>query len=201
MENTKNCKHCGFSKEILLFDKCPVCRDGYNNICKECRIINNTKYRRSKKGVIQIMYICQIERSKKRNHPLPKYTFEEFKDWLDLQLNFDEIYFNWVNSNFETSLKPSIDRCNDYLGYSFDNITLGTWKENCDHNYKSQVNGENQKQCISVIQYTLKDKLIKEFFSIGEASRVTGIDTSSIIACCKERRKTAGNYIWKYKKY
>lgn len=48
-----------------------------------------------------------------------------------------------------------------------------------------------------VLQFTKNGEFIKEYFSTQEAKRVTGI--SHIDACCREERKTAGGYIWRYK--
>ena len=54
---------------------------------------------------------------------------------------------------------------------------------------------------ISVLQFTKDGKFIKEFPSIHEAARCTGINQGSICQCCKNRKGylTAGGYIWKYK--
>lgn len=52
-----------------------------------------------------------------------------------------------------------------------------------------------------VLQYTLDNKFVKEYVSIREAARQTKINKGNIIQCCKNRRyKSAGGYIWKYKK-
>lgn len=42
--------------------------------------------------------------------------------------------------------------------------------------------------------------LIKTFYGASEASRVTGVDVSTIAKCCKNEHynKTGGGYIWKY---
>ena len=53
---------------------------------------------------------------------------------------------------------------------------------------------------VPIEQYSLDKKLIRSFYSVQDAHRQTGIATSSISKCCKEKLKTAGKYIWKYKK-
>lgn len=40
--------------------------------------------------------------------------------------------------------------------------------------------------------------LINQYNSISEASKITGIHTTSISNACKGNVKTAGNYYWKY---
>lgn len=55
----------------------------------------------------------------------------------------------------------------------------------------------------SVIQYDLNNNnnnnnKTAEFISISEASRITGINKSSIHLCCNNKRNSAGGYKWKY---
>lgn len=52
----------------------------------------------------------------------------------------------------------------------------------------------------SVIQYTLKGNYIADYESTSEAQRQTGIAQQNICSCCKGKLKTAGGFIWKYKK-
>jgi hypothetical protein len=52
-----------------------------------------------------------------------------------------------------------------------------------------------------VIQYDINNKFIKKFSSIIEASKKLNIDSSLIIKVCKNKRKTAGGYVWKYNNF
>lgn len=63
----------------------------------------------------------------------------------------------------------------------------------------SQKNRKDQSK--PVLQYTLDMVFVKEYPSIGEASRQTGINKANISACCKGKYgcKSAGGYIWRYK--
>ena len=58
---------------------------------------------------------------------------------------------------------------------------------------------ENLKKRKVILQYNKNMIFIKEYNGICEAVKETKIDKSSIIKCCKNKSKTAGNYIWKYK--
>lgn len=51
----------------------------------------------------------------------------------------------------------------------------------------------------SVLQYTKELEFVAEYPSMNEAERQTGIAYTSICACCKGKRKSAGGYIWMYK--
>lgn len=50
-----------------------------------------------------------------------------------------------------------------------------------------------------ILQYTKDGQFIKEYPSIEEAYRQTGINCGQICWCCKGKYKSAGNYKWKYK--
>lgn len=72
----------------------------------------------------------------------------------------------------------------------------------CCYNPKEEVSKNtlknNQKKNKPVLQYTKDGYFIKEFISATIAKKETGI--CHIGACCNEKRKTAGGYVWKYKK-
>ena len=51
-----------------------------------------------------------------------------------------------------------------------------------------------------VIQYDKSMNKIKEFESITEASKITKINLSTISCVCSKKRKTAGGYVWRFKK-
>ena len=50
-----------------------------------------------------------------------------------------------------------------------------------------------------VIQISLDGKIIREFKSITEASKVTGINLGNISSCSLGIIPTAGGYVWKKK--
>lgn len=51
-----------------------------------------------------------------------------------------------------------------------------------------------------VYQYDVNNNFIQEFISSSEASRILNINNSSISSCCRNERKTAGNFKWYYEK-
>jgi group I intron endonuclease len=51
----------------------------------------------------------------------------------------------------------------------------------------------------SVIQYDKNMNFISEYLSIRDAERKTNINRSNISKCCKNKVKSAGGFIWKYK--
>lgn len=68
----------------------------------------------------------------------------------------------------------------------------------CKKNEKQRqaVSEVNMKRGKKVKQYDLQGNFIKEWISISEASRELNIHQKNIRACCKNKRKTAGGYIW-----
>lgn len=83
-----------------------------------------------------------------------------------------------------------------YLGYVYnDEPTFPKWKVD---EYKRSKSVRR----ISVHQYSKCGKFIKTYFGVREAGRITGIDHRSIqqVAGGSKVRKSAGGFIWKYKK-
>lgn len=94
-----------------------------------------------------------------------------------------------------------------------DNLAWGTVYENSnepirrkrlskvaeDRFAKYWKNGYFDSQLRPCIQYSLSGKFIKEYRSIKEAERETGISHHTISRACRGKLKTSGGYIWKYK--
>lgn len=58
--------------------------------------------------------------------------------------------------------------------------------------------GKRGSEGLKVIQFSNKNKKIRTFKSIKEASKETGVAISSISRVCRRSRKYAGGFIWKY---
>lgn len=104
--------------------------------CLNCSKEARKEKDRSKEGIIRVIYHAQVQACKLRNHPPPSYTIIELKNWISSHKDFLKLYNNWVKSNYDKWLKPSIDRLNNKKTYSLDNIRLVTWKIN----YESELN-------------------------------------------------------------
>lgn len=89
-----------------------------------------------------------------------------------------------------------------------ENLEFCTASENCKHKYrvlgyhnfiplKDKFGKDNP---LSKIVLQIKDnKIIAKFYGACEASRTTGINRGHICECCRQERKSAGGYQWKYK--
>jgi group I intron endonuclease len=58
----------------------------------------------------------------------------------------------------------------------------------------------SEKNSKPILQYDKYNNFIKEWFSQSEASKILNIKQSSISACLNNKLKTAGKYIWIFKK-
>lgn len=154
-------------------------------------------YKRTIKGLINTIYNHQKETSKKRSMRLPTYSESRLYDFIVSNDSFESIYSEWVKSNYITELRPSIDRLNDYIGYTLDNIQLMTWGENKAKGHNDRREGRNNKTSKAVDQFDLDGILLNTFHSIAEANRQTKATRYAIRSCCKGDRKTAGGYKWK----
>lgn len=81
-----------------------------------------------------------------------------------------------------------------------ENLEWVSQSENGKHAYRLNLNIPNK---ISVSQYTLSNVFIKEYDSLLDAEKETGICNGHISGVCRgvRNRKIAGGYIWKYTNY
>jgi len=59
--------------------------------------------------------------------------------------------------------------------------------------------GVTKKFQISILQYSLDEKLMREWDSSTQIQKELGIRSTSVVNCCKGRIKTSNGFIWKYK--
>lgn len=71
----------------------------------------------------------------------------------------------------------------------------------CDVKYNNNYGTHNERvanaNSIPIIQFTVDGKYIMTWKSGTEVERIIGVSSSSICACCKGKKKTAGKSIWK----
>ena len=163
---------------------------------KEERSVYNKEYGKKNKYnsryISKMIYGNQRLSSVQRGHEMPSYDLSQLREWLENQRNWRSLLIMYKIKKTKDS-KPSVDRKDDNMPYTFDNIQLMTWKENDDK--------EHEKQKKITLQYDLDMNLIAEFSSLSEAGRLTNINIGHISVVCSPlgRRKTAGGFIWKYK--
>jgi len=159
----------------------------------------NTNYLRTINGLISQIYRGQIRNSKTRGHKEPEYTREWFDNWFKTQPILNKIYEEWKKSGYEKSLTPSVDRINANRFYTKDNIQLMTWGSNKRKGELDKKEGIVKGDSKPIVQYDKNLNKIKEYHSISEADRQTGIDFRNISAVLNGKRKTTGGFIWRFK--
>ena len=158
----------------------------------------NLKYARSKKGLVSKIYGNQKLSSKRRGNNAPTYSKIELKEWLYSQPLFHLLYDNWKRLDYQKNYVPSVDRKDDYIGYTLDNIQLMTWKENNEKGHAEFNSGKNKKKTRVVYQFNLDGSFVDEYYSLKEATRHTDTRVGSISNCCSGRTKSAGGFRWSY---
>ena len=78
------------------------------------------------------------------------------------------------------------------------NLEWCTAKYNCNYGTRNLRRAESQSKEVS--QYSKDGKLIATYKNTKIASENTGIGRFNIIGVCNNNRKTAGGYVWKYRK-
>lgn len=213
----KKCTKCKIEKELSEFNKDKKSKDGFSWTCRKCSNISKTIYRKKNKeklrlkqieymknnpmqdinynhseiGVLHNLYNAISKRAREKFLNEVDFTFDEFKIWC-YKNNFEGLHNDWVNSNYNRNLKPSIDILDDYNSYKLKYIQLITWRENNLKYHKCAINGINQKQNKAVVQIELQNFMPIAFYhSLHEADKQTGISFKNISSVCNNKRKDA----------
>lgn len=203
----KICSKCKEPKDISEFQKDKSTSSGFRSSCKTCSYSTAIEWNRSRKGIVCRLWHKHNARSEIRGHNKPNYT----KEWLfDFVLNhpeFENLYAAWVASDYNKMLAPSIDRINDRIGYTKENIRLVTFGENMEHAWeagrkKELDNAGWAKGACSdhkaVVQLTMGGDFIAEYISVSEACRALGALDSKISMACSGKRKSHAGFRWAY---
>lgn len=87
------------------------------------------------------------------------------------------------------------------LGKSY-NITEGgegvmQGRKHTEASKKKMIDSAN-KRAKKVNQYSLDGTFIREWISISEAGKTTGINIQNISKCCHNQKNSAGGFIWRF---
>ena len=189
----KTCRDCHEQLPQSGFTKAVSNTDGLLSICKKCVKQQDRGYHRRK----DIIYKMQRANSKRRGHPMPIFTKQALMDWLE-QKGYAHLHATWVGSNYVKRLTPSVDRLDDSLPYSFDNMRLVTWGLNDDKAHNDFKTGKLLSTHTPINQLTKEGVFIKKHVSQTSAARELNTSQGNIGAACKGIRKSAGGYKWEF---
>lgn len=175
----KICKDCNENKPFTQFVPKASCKDGYELRCRQCRTIRYNKADPIK--AFKKIYLSQCTHSVTRGHPQPTYTFDQLLDWVDKQPNALRIWDMYVKSGYASDARPSVDRLNDNLPYTLDNIQLLTWSGNRAKGANDKKQGVNNSCNRAVIAYNLDGTIYKKYYSISQAMREIGGNSWGIV--------------------
>lgn len=134
--------------------------------------ITTRNRRRTPQGLVRHVFNNQRLTSRRAGRPEPTYTYKQLEDWFLNHPNFQKLYNAWVASDYDRNLSPSVDRKDNTLGYSFNNIELMTWRQNLTNQKTQNMSCEfltaNSK---GVSQLDMEGNLIETFKSISNALR------------------------------
>jgi group I intron endonuclease len=98
----------------------------------------------------------------------------------------------------ETKLKMSLARKDREITWG-DKISEA--KQNNPFKYSEESKQKMRENSgIPILQFTKDNQFIKEYHSAKQAERETGIKNDNICCCLKGKSKSAGGFIWRYKK-
>jgi len=67
-----------------------------------------------------------------------------------------------------------------------------------EKNRKKGIKKMAQSRQVKIKQYTIDGKYKTTYTGIKKAAKITGVNSSNIVACAKGKRNQGGGYIWKY---
>ncbi|GAG14807.1 unnamed protein product [marine sediment metagenome] len=127
---------------------------------------------------------------------MPNFTKNEFVLWMH-QNNVYPKWLDYIESDYDINKKPSVDRIDDYKGYSFDNMQLITWKENrlkgvnSEKHHKACHNRQNRKS-VKVINW--QGEIVKVLDSLTDCAEYLGVHLVSVSRVLNGSRKTIKGY-------
>jgi len=201
LNTTKKCSSCKTIKILSKYGKHKRMKDGFRSSCKECEALCAKKYKRSKEGVLAHIYSHQRLSSRTRGHDMPTYDLRWMRLWAMSTQEFNTLFIEWEQSGYLKKMIPSIDRIDDSIGYTHDNIQIMSWgdneaKSNLDMREGRLMHGNNPQK--KVEQFTMDNIFIKEFPSASHAGRITTAAQGGISLCCRGKRNHSGGFIWRF---
>lgn|SRR5574343_430540 len=150
------------------------------------RLLQNTqRYRLTKKGLVTNLY------NKLKERQQVDFTREFLQEFSQCK-KFNRLYDEWVKSNYNKQLKPSIDRISNKKHYTKTNIKWLTWAEN---RFKQSMERRCRK---GVVIQLLGEKVVAKYKSQREAVLKTGISQGNMSEVLNGKRYTACGYKFIY---
>jgi hypothetical protein len=118
---------------------------------------------------------------------------------IDTSNNIVEVYKGIEEASIKNEVHYSTIRkwCKEDF-YRDDNYKF-VYKEKYQNNTDITYSSYKHYNSKSILLFDTNNVLIKEYITISEASKESGISSSSLVRYCQGKRKPKNGYIWKYK--
>ena len=180
---TKNCTKCNKTQSFLNFSKSNSCKYGVSSICKKCQY----KLKREHEKRNPWVKILQIIQSRCNNPNVINYKRYGGRG-IRCLITAEELKELWFRDKAYLMNRPSIDRKGNDGNYCLENCRFIELRYNIIRSISKPI-----------IQFNLQGIFIKEWPSILEAQKILKISSGEISKCCSKKRRTAKNFIWKFK--
>lgn len=162
-------------------------------MCQNCWHKYKTRYNKRfflRQKYAQVKQRCTNKKrlDHKRYHDKLDIEIEDFYNRFIKDEQFNRLYIDWQESNYEYCKCPSVDRINPKLGYSIDNIQFITHSQN----------STKDQDKIPVKVYNLDGHFLGEFESLNSAVRYTGVEQSNAWKVLHKKRRHTGGFVFKY---
>jgi len=155
---------------------------------------SNEVYRHKATGLLTNLYQKLKTRNVKNGYGELNFSLMQFKNWSANDPRFFRLFRAWVCDDYSKEFKPSIDRINPYLGYSFENMQWLTWNEN----YIKGINEVISKKKKPIIM-TKGAAIIGKFRSIKDAQYFLNLSSNGDISrALLNNNRTVNGYGFKY---
>lgn len=195
----KECSVCHRILETSEFHFSKANKDNLQTKCKKCNSEAGKLYKRTFNGLMSEIYSGQKTSSVLRGFGEITILKKDVIEFCENNEEFMKMFKEWEKSNYYLDLRPTLDRIDNSIGYTIENIQPMTYRDNVNKEHKSRYNGSSNFIKNRVIQMDKEENEIEEFHSISEAARQTGGNQSHIGSCCNGKRKTHLGFKWKFK--
>ena len=154
----------------------------------------NSHYR-TFEGRIKKMHETSKIRTQQKGHKGEMISLDDFMRLAKRSPRYKRLYDEWVKSDFDPNLTPTLDRKDHKKGYVKGNLQFLTKSSNTTKgNIEYEKNPSVFKQEKVVLK---KGNKKKEFDSMADAARFLDVETSSVTRAAAEKREIQG---WKAKR-
>lgn len=174
--------------EWRIIDECPVYEVSNTGLVKNIRTGRILKYG-NKKRYYTVALHYNSERKDRYVHRLVAQAFLPNPNNLG--------YVNHKDHNIHNNNVENLEWCtsSENARHSYENGRRILEYQTMRAGTQIKMTNATKKR---VAQYDLQNNLINVYESAAEASRQTGINNKSISFVCRNKRKTAGGFIWRF---